>query len=349
MNDLSGKPQIMKKVNNALIKRVLKDKGSATKTEISSSTGISATTVRTLIEELIKDKEIVSLGFDDSSGGRRAERYALNLKENLLLSFYIEEDIIHYVIANPLGDIIEKNAVRFERKEYKNSLDKFISNITRNNKIGIIGMGVPGVVDKGNYFSGNKLNNWEKIDIGDYIEEKSGIPVILENDLNAIALGFSLNYINRIKTIEMSRLNLIYVHFSKVGVGAGIIANGNLIRGENNFAGELGFMPIGKEGHLLNMLNSNLEDKEYADVVGRVIAILNCIINPAFIVVGGDALKRNLIDEINEASKNYVANNIIPKVIVSEDSSKDYLDGMLYLTSEYMNAGIKLVKNEISI
>jgi len=347
MNNLSGKPQVMKEVNSSLIKRALKDKSSATKAEISSITGISITTVRTLLEELLINNEIVSLGLDDSSGGRRAERYALNLKDNLLLSFCIEEDLIRYVLANPLGDIIEKNTVNFDRNEYKSSLDKFIENITENNSIGVIGIGVPGVVDKGNYFSGNKLNNWKKVDIGNYIEEKFEIPVILENDLNAIALGFSLNYISRMKMINMNSLNLIYIHFSEAGVGAGIIVNGNLIRGENNFAGELGFMPIGNEGHLLNILNNNLEDKNYADVVGKVIAILNCIINPAFIVVGGDTLRKGLIKEINEACKSYAANNIIPKVILSENSSEDYLDGMVYLTSEFMNAGIKLVKNGI--
>ncbi|MDV3428870.1 MAG: winged helix-turn-helix transcriptional regulator, partial [Bacillota bacterium] len=78
MDNLSGKPQVMKKVNSGLIKQILKDKGSATKAEISESTGISATTVRALLNQLIRSSEIVSLGFDESSGGRRAERYALN-------------------------------------------------------------------------------------------------------------------------------------------------------------------------------------------------------------------------------------------------------------------------------
>jgi len=50
MNNLSGKPQIMKKLNSALIKQILKEKGSSTKAQITKDTGISATTVRTLLE-----------------------------------------------------------------------------------------------------------------------------------------------------------------------------------------------------------------------------------------------------------------------------------------------------------
>src|SRR5471030_2157131 len=101
MNNLSGKPQVMKKVNSALIKKILKEKGSATKVQITQDTGISVTTVRTLLEELIINKEITSLGLDDSSGGRRAERYALNLNDNISLSFYIQNEFINYALTNP--------------------------------------------------------------------------------------------------------------------------------------------------------------------------------------------------------------------------------------------------------
>ena len=347
MSNLSGKPQVMKKVNSALIKRVLKNKGSVTKAQISNSTGISITTVRTLLEELLINNEIVSLGLDDSSGGRRAEMYALNLNNDILLSFYIENKLINYVLANTLAEIIKKDTVNFDEKTYKKSLDKFIKEITEDNNIKVIGIGVPGVVDKGNYFSGNALDNWEKFDMGNHIEKKFNIPVVLENDLNAIALGFSLNYKKKMKEVNIRSLNLIYIHFDKAGVGAGIIANGNLIRGENNFAGELGLMPIGNEGYLVNILNNNPDDEKYTNIVGKVIAILNCIINPEFIVVGGDTLRRHLIEQINEECKGYAANNIIPKVILSKDSNKDYLDGMVHLTNEFMNADIKLVKDGI--
>lgn len=346
MNSLSGKPQIMKRVNSALIKRTLKEKGSATKAQIAKITGISATTVRTLLDEMIANKEIIILGFDDSSGGRRAQRYALNLKDNILLSFYIEDELIHYVLANPLGDIIEDRAVRFEKNIYKKSLEKFINNILKNNNIKVIGIGVPGVVDKGNYFSGKGLNDWEKFDIGNYIEEKFDIPVILENDLNAIAIGFSLNYTKEIITSDQKPLDIIYIHFTQMGVGAGIIANGQLVRGKSNFAGELGFIPINKQGHLGYILNNNPNNETYVDIISQVIAILNCVVNPSLIVVGGDGLRKNLVDDIKEKCKEYFANNIETEVILSKDYKKDYLVGMTYLTTEYMDSDIKLVKSE---
>lgn len=337
MKILSGKPQVMKKVNSTLIKQVLKEKNSATKAQIAEVTGISATTVRTLLEELIKSKEIISLGFDESSGGRRAERYTLNLNDNISLSFFIKNEFINYALANPLGDIIEKEVVKVN---YEEPLENFIDKIVEKNKIKVIGIGVPGVVDKGNYFSGKGLNDWKKINIGEFFEERYNIPVILENDLNAMALGFSLNYIK-----DMKSLNLVYIYFTENGVGAGIIANGQLIRGENNFAGELGFIPISKEGHLQHILNNNTNDETYVDVVSKIMSILNCVINPAYIIIGGDTLRKNLIGNIKETCSTYMANNIIPEIILAEDSEADYLSGMTYLATELMYSDIKLIGN----
>lgn len=346
MNNLSGKPQVMKKVNSALIKQILKEKGSATKAQITEHTGISATTVRTLLEELIINKEIISLGLDNSSGGRKAERYTLNLNDNISLSFYVQNEFINYALTNPLGDIIENSTVKIEKNTYKKSLERFIDEILQNNNIKVIGIGVPGVVDKGNYFSGKGLTDWKKSNIGEYIEEKYNIPVVLENNLNAIALGFSLNYLKEMKTLDMKSLNLIYVNFSDNGVGAGIITNGQLIRGENNFAGELGFIPINNQSHLEHILNNNPSDETYVDVVSQVIAILNCVINPSFIVLGGATLRKYLINEIKAHCKKYLANNIMPKIIFSEYNEKDYLAGITYLATEFMYSDIKLIKNE---
>lgn len=349
MSNLSGKPQIMKRVNNGLIKQVIKERGSATNAEIVEGTGISATTVRTLLSQLILDQEIVNLRLDESSGGRRAERYALNLNNNLSLSFYIKDKNINYAVSDALGDIIENKSVKFGKNEYQEALTKFIDKMIKKYTIKSIGIGVSGVVDRGNYFSGKQLNDWKKINIGEYIQEKYNIPTILENDLNAMAIGFSLNYIKEMKNLDIKSLNVVYINFTEDGVGAGIIANGQLVRGENNFAGEIGFMPISNQGHLEYLLSNNPDDKKYVEIVSKVITILNCIINPAFIVIGGSTLRINLIGDIKKACTTYAANNIISKIMLSEDSDKDYLQGITYLTTEFMNSDIKLVSGGIEI
>lgn len=343
MDNLSGKPQIMKKVNSGLIKQILKEKGSATKAEISESTGISATTIRTLLNQLIESLEIVSLGFDESSGGRRAERYALNLIDNLVLSFYFRGNNLSYLLADPLGNIIVDSTIEIREDNFQVFLEDFIDNILSKYPIKAIGIGVPGVVKNGSYFAGKELSGWEKYSVGEYIEKKYSIPVILENDLNATALGFSLNYSKEMNISSKNDLNMIYIRFSKNGIGAGIITDGNLIHGESNFAGEIGFIPIGHKGHFEYILNDDVDDKTYIDIVSQVLAIINCVINPKFIVIGGEKFRGNLTDDIKKCSNKYMADNIIPEIILSKDSRKDFLTGMAYLTIKLMNSNIKLI------
>ena len=349
MINLSGKPQVMKKVNSGLIKQVIKDMGSATNAEIVKNTGISTTTVRTLLSQLILEQEIINLGLDGSSGGRRAERYVLNLNTNLSLSFYIKYRRINYALSNALGDIIESKSIKFEENEDKEAIKKLIDEMIKKYTIKVIGIGVSRVVDRGNYFSGKHLNDCGKINIGEYIQRKYNIPLVLENDINAMVIGFSLNYVKEVKNLDIKSLNVVYINFTKDGVGAGIIANGQLIRGQNNFAGELGFMPIGNQGRLEYLLSNNPDDNKYVEIVSQIVTILNCIINPAFIVIGGSTLRINLMDKIKETCSIYGANNIISKIMISQDGDKDYLQGITYLTTKLMNSDIKLVKsgNEI--
>ena len=64
--------------STTLLYRTLIRLGSATRAEVANETNLSATTIRNLFEELEAGGEIVAGALDRSSGGRRAQRYALN-------------------------------------------------------------------------------------------------------------------------------------------------------------------------------------------------------------------------------------------------------------------------------
>lgn len=348
MSNISGKPQAMKEINCALIKRILKKMGSATRAEISETTGISSTTVRSLLDELTENREVVRLGLDKSTGGRRAERYALNIEEILALAFYITDEHINYVISNPLGEIIEGKSIEISSLNYSEDIMKIIDSIVQNNNyIKAIGIAVPGVVDieKRGYFAGKKLNDWQAFNIGEYIETKYSIPVVLENDMNAIALGYSLNLMKKLDVDELSILNMIYIHFTKIGIGAGIIANGELIHGGSNLAGEIGFIPVGDGNCLQAFMESDIDDLTYIETLSRVIATINCVINPDIVVIGGETFRLKLIDQIKEACSLYAANNVIPDIFLAEDSKGECFTGIIHLTLKLMYSSVKLVND----
>jgi len=81
---------------------------------------------------------------------------------------------------------------------------------------------------------------WDSVAISRLLSDQLDLPVITDNDANVAALGeYAL-------LPPASRDPMLYVTIS-TGVGAAVIANGQLLRGAHGLAGELGHLPIGHD------------------------------------------------------------------------------------------------------
>ena len=89
----------------------------------------------------------------------------------------------------------------------------------------------------------NALNNpgWVNVPLVERIEAALGRPTVLDNDANAAALGE-----HRFGAGRGVR-NLVYLTVS-TGLGGGVIADGELLRGENGNAAELGHVSVDLHG-----------------------------------------------------------------------------------------------------
>lgn len=98
-----------------------------------------------------------------------------------------------------------------------------------------VGVGSPGPLDSraGRLLQPSNLPGWEFLEIENKLSAAMELPVTLENDATAAALGEWQYGAGR------GADDLVYVTVS-TGVGAGIIAHGALIRGTGANAGELG-------------------------------------------------------------------------------------------------------------
>lgn len=106
-----------------------------------------------------------------------------------------------------------------------------------------IGISCGGPLDskKGLVQSPPNLPGWDNIPIVKLFNEKFQVPVFLQNDANACALAewkFGAG-----KGVE----NMIFLTFG-TGMGAGIIADGKLISGTNDLAGEVGHIRLADDG-----------------------------------------------------------------------------------------------------
>jgi len=109
--------------------------------------------------------------------------------------------------------------------------------------IGGIGLAAPGVIDRGSGVIRQSPNfpEWLDVALGADLAETTGLPVVLENDVNAIALAEHQCGAGR-GASAMVCLAL------GTGVGGGVILNGALWRGARGMAGELGHVSVAHEG-----------------------------------------------------------------------------------------------------
>ncbi|NOY00684.1 MAG: ROK family protein [Verrucomicrobia bacterium] len=106
-----------------------------------------------------------------------------------------------------------------------------------------IGLGIPGAVDVGKGITYNLTNvpGWFGVAVGSLITEQVGLPVSMDNDANCMA------YAEWKFGAAKGLRNVIAVTLG-TGVGGALILDGNLYRGSQYVAGEIGQMSVDFKG-----------------------------------------------------------------------------------------------------
>jgi predicted NBD/HSP70 family sugar kinase len=97
-----------------------------------------------------------------------------------------------------------------------------------------VGVGLPGPVDfdAGRAISPPIMPGWDGYPVADVLGERYGVPVLVDNDVNIMALG---EHRVHLRTLE----HMVFVKVA-TGIGAGVIANGRVYRGMHGAAGDIG-------------------------------------------------------------------------------------------------------------
>lgn len=106
-----------------------------------------------------------------------------------------------------------------------------------------VGIGVPGLVDfrKGIVHDLTNVKGWKDTPVKRLLENKLKLPVLADNDVNAMALGECRFGAGK------GAVNAVCITLG-TGVGGGVIIGGGLYRGSTFSAGEVGHMPLKEDG-----------------------------------------------------------------------------------------------------
>lgn len=342
-DEVMGKPSMLKQVNLSKIRKAILEKGTATRAEIVEATHIGVSTVRTLLTELQQAGELAPVGLDESTGGRSATRYELNKERFFGVSLCLDGKRVRYLTVNICGEIRESGLFAVEN-DAGAAICRFLDALCDKMEIRSIGIGVPGIVKGMGYERKNLQGELEYFPIGEVIHSRYGVPVVLENDLNAIVLGFGRHYLKSYPKEHCENVNMAYLHFDTDCLSAGFLANGKILRGWNNFVGELGLFPMENNQTLDDVLASPIDDAAYARLVVRLIAGICCVLNPKYVALGGTAFRKDAMPLITACFNGTLPSNMSPEILYAADKWHDYFEGMAYLTARHIFADVRLVK-----
>ena len=179
---------------------------------------------------MISNKFIISIDL----GGTNTRLAILNNQYQI-----IDKLILNTKDKKNPKDLIEELILSIKGLLSKHKINK--------NKILGLGIGVPGPVDikKGLIHFLPNIPGCKNVRLREVLMQRLKFPVFLENDANLFALGeFHLGSAKGFKNIIGITLG--------TGVGGGIILDGNLYRGSQFAAGEIGHMPVVMQGRSCN-------------------------------------------------------------------------------------------------
>lgn len=336
--EMTGKPAVLKEVNIGLIKDALLRMGNATRVELCRETGISQPTINVLIKELTEKEIVCSLGAGDSIGGRRAEIYTLNRKRNHSIVIAADQSSFRYCVFDlALNREMEGACARKTEMTYTEQLTELLGTLlAQTDDVTAIAIGVPGAVSStGQIFAIPQIPEWEQFELQSYLEEQFDLDIVVENDINAVAIG----YLKAEQNAGSSVKDLIYFYVGEKGLGAGIMIGGKLHCGCNSFAGEVGYMQVSQDSIELQL--SKMCDEERGKLLAKVITNMICVLDPQQIVLGGRVTER-MAEQIGKACQEFLPLKRMPVFTCILDSSDFYFGGLGTLGQELSDHRIRL-------
>lgn len=245
-----GNSITMRKWNLSRIFKTIYQHGPISRLKITEITGCSPGTVSNHVRTLMKKGFVVENNKGISSGGRKPVQLIINPNKAYILSIEIEVNQIKIVIFDLEVKIVANSTIPIKYKddhvrtikdiflEMDNMIEK--KNLKLEDFLGI-GVAVPGLIDKVKgvlEFAPNL--GWKNINISKIFKDRYGLPIILNNEAKAAAIGergASYPQIN----------NMVFISINE-GIGCGLYINGQLYRGASGNAGEFGHITINTNG-----------------------------------------------------------------------------------------------------
>ncbi|UKA50615.1 ROK family protein [Arthrobacter sp. FW305-123] len=227
--------------------QLLRDGKARTRAEIAETTGLARSTVASRIDALISSGLVGPAGEATSTGGRPPSRIAFNPAARVVLAVDVGATHVIVAVTDLGGNVLAEQRLRQEVAEGPDVVLGRVVSAGREllteagrepEDLAGIGIGLPGPVE---HASGRPVKppimpGWDGFDVVSHVQRSLPVPVLVDNDVNIMALGERTAY-------WPDHQNFLFIKVA-TGIGAGIISSGQLQRGANGTAGDLGHVRV---------------------------------------------------------------------------------------------------------
>ncbi|NPV53942.1 MAG: ROK family transcriptional regulator [Firmicutes bacterium] len=252
MKRITGDLNLIKNINELVVLNSIRNLGPISRADLARITGLNPSTITDIVNSFLDREYVKESNLGESTGGRKPLLLELNLPAFLMVGVLLSDELVSLVMdarGNILSRVAEDPAPLEDAPNSSAGLSmkrvvRLIRKALKSAGIGTrsirgIGVGITGLVDSVNgvaIFSPNL--GWENVNVKQTLENEFGVPVMVDNDVKAMALG-------ELWFGAGKGLRHVVVFNMDEGLGAAIIINGEIYRGANGSAGEVGHSPMG--------------------------------------------------------------------------------------------------------
>ncbi|MDQ1075487.1 MULTISPECIES: ROK family transcriptional regulator [Microbacterium] len=240
-------PQVASGVSQLF--QLLRDGVPRTRAELAKSTGLARSTVAVRVDELMRMGLITPVADAVSTGGRPPSQFAINPAAKVVVAVDIGASHATVAISDLSGTILLEKSGALDialgpepvLSWVVDGAHELLAGAGRSPRdVAAMGIGVPGPVEHSTGLPVNPpiMPGWDRFDIPGWIAAHLPVPVLVDNDVNVMALGER----------SVAWPGVGHFLFVKVatGIGAGLIAGGQLQRGAQGTAGDIGHVQLAR-------------------------------------------------------------------------------------------------------
>src|ERR1700682_1750120 len=237
-------------INRRIALNLIREHQPISRADLARHLNMTRGVVSILVQELIAQGVIYEGATGEAARGLKPTFLHIRTRDRLAIAVDIRFSKTYLMLCDFSGKqlLLEAFDTIFSVPEFIRDLSTRIRKLLKGegikNTCEGIGVAVPGMVDQR---TGLILNaptlGWRRVDLRDKLAAATGMPVQIENSGRACALAQL--WLERGDATSPN--SFVYISVSD-GVGVGMVANGEVVRGHDHIAGEFGHMPLNLDG-----------------------------------------------------------------------------------------------------